>query len=84
MGRTEYNETGNMEVRRRQQEILADQERANEKYEELETKYKALQAKHDELERLVIATVTALKDNYYNKAAVVEKINSTIISNRNR
>ena len=84
ISRTEFNETGNMEVRRRQDEILADQDRAKEKYEELETKYNTLIEKHAELERLGIATVTALQEKYYNRAEVVEKINSTIISNRNR
>ena len=91
ISRTEFNETGNMEVRRRQDEILADQDRAKEKYEELETNYKnletkynTLQSKHDILEALVIKTVATLRDNYYNKEAVAEKINSVIISNRNR
>lgn len=83
MSRTEYNETGVMEIRRRQEEILADQYRTEDKYKNLESNYKKLEEKYKDLEdkikimeQLVVKTAQTLNDNYYTKEKVVEKINN--------
>lgn len=90
MGRTEFNEMGVMEVRRRLDEILADQERSNDNYEQLETKYEQLEKKYNkleekfkEMEQVVIRTAHSLNDNYYNKEKVVEKIKMVVNSSFN-